>query len=228
MAPKMSTTPKRKQKNSVPTQATVLAKRRATGPTIYVHTFAEPLSFEAYIFETAPANEEDNFAGNDGYTAAYRKVMKGELKCKYLTDAFFSSYVFRRDPKSADPDGEILTGGNGIYRLLMIRYPSKTGSTKQTRQEGLAVLKRFLQDKQFSDYPSSRLETVDASNQADPPALDEFFRSYDIKTFIEEDIDASELDEKFYSKHKRFAQKCWSVTKPSDWALSLGFPTKTT
>jgi hypothetical protein len=208
--------PKRKKKEGVPTVEGRLTKRKPSVPTIYVRVFCEPLAFEAYVYEASP--------GNDGYMNSYKKVMKGELKCKYLTDALFSSYVFRRDIDSSSDDEILRNTKDGYWRIAMIRYPSKSGSTSKSRKEGLEVAKRFFQDKHYTDYPPREVETVDLSDAEDPPALDEFFLNRDIKTFIEEDVDGSELNEKFYEKHKAFACKCWSVTKPSDWALFLGFP----
>lgn len=204
--------PKRKKKDSVPTVEGRLSKRKPAVPTLYVHTFCHPFTFEAYSFETSP--------GNDGYMNSYKEVMKGNRRCKYLTDALFSSYVFRR----GDDDNILENSKDGFWRVLMIRYPSKKGSTVETRGEGFRALQQFFSDKEFNKYPPRFIETVDLSNRQNPPALDEFFLDRDIKTFMEEDIDSAELNEGFYSKHRAFARKCWSRKRPSEWACSLGFP----
>jgi hypothetical protein len=197
--------PKRKKKDSVPTVERNLRKKKAAVPTLYVHTFCAPFTFEAYIFETSP--------GNDGYMNSYKEIMKGNKRCKYLTNCLFSSYVFRRG------DGDEILGNvkDGYWRIIMIRYPSRKGSTAETREEGLHALRQFFSDKEFNKYPPRFIETEDLSNKENPPALDEFFLDRDIKDFMEEDVDASELNEGFYSKHKAFARKCWSRKPPSEW-----------
>ena len=202
------------------------AQRARRSPTLTVHAFKEPLTFEAYIYEASP--------GNDGFVASFQKVMDGSDRCDYLTEANFTKFVWRRDPNhSNDPNSEntILhntsTAKKDFWRGIMIRYPNNEGSSPETREEGLQVLKSFLMDPQFTDYPPSDIETMDATNMEDPPALDEYFLDHGIKAFLTEDLEESDFDPGFYDRYTEFAQKCWSHSKPSKWALKLGFPDST-
>ena len=211
----MPSPPKRKKKDGVPTRK--VAPKNFI-PTITVYSFMEPLTFEAYIFEQSP--------GNDGYTASFKKVMKGDLECGYLTDKNFTKFVYRRD-LHPHRSNEILCNARDEkhWRCLMIRYPGLDGSTEESRQEGLAVAKRFFMDPEYSEYPPKNIETVDAMKE-DPekfPALDEFFLDHDINAFLREDVESTELNEDFVENYPDFAAKCWSTMEPSKWARSLGF-----
>ena len=86
------------------------------------------------------------------------------------------------------------------------------------------MLKEFLMNPQFCDYPPHEITTIDATDPENVPSLDDFFLDNDIKDFMEEDVEALNLNANFYENFPEFAVKCWGGSNYSQWARSLGFP----
>jgi hypothetical protein len=209
-------TPKKKAKNAVPSAKARMNLKGPMTPTVSVRTFCEPMNFEAYFYEAS--------FGNDGYLGSFKKVMEGNMECKYLLDANFTEIVFMRDPASDnEPLHNLSSSRSAFWRCIMIRYPPG-GSTKKSREQGLKILHQFFTDKQYTSYPPRKIELVDLSSKEHPPPMDDYFLNYKVKQFMEEDIDAKELNENFYRKCSTTALFCWSRPVDYEWANALGFP----
>jgi hypothetical protein len=205
------TLPKRKKDGATP------FTKNKNLPTLTVHSFAEPLELEAYIYEQRE--------GNDGYLRGAEEVLGGATTCDYFTDAQFHRVVNRRKPKS--PVSEILTFSDPtkskIWRKIIIRYP-EGGTTSATRQQGLKIFKRFLMDDNFTKFPPRDIVTRDATDPQDVPSLDQFFLDVDIKRILQQELSPNILDCNFYDAYSDFAFKCWSGPTSFSFAASLGFP----
>jgi len=191
-------------------------KKARVPNTLQVFAFSDPFSFEAC---KCVARE-----GNDACTDSLQKVLDGELSCDCIEAAKFIECVCQRIPGS---DSQILCNADpkksNFWRAVFIRCPDG-GSTKESREEGLEVLKRFFMDNQHIQHVPGEIDTVDLSDEENPPALDEFFLDRFIRRFMELDIDNTFLNEKFCEEHEEVAKKCWSHHTNSKFAHSLGCP----
>lgn len=187
-------------------------------PTVSVHTFGAPFTFEACICESKP--------GTDGFTNSVQKVMAGEQCCPCLEGAGFCDWVPRRVPGSRD--STILCSHEKkkctFWRGIVIRHPGDAGSTAESRAEGLELMKKFFTDEEFTQFVPSEIATVDLSEDETPPPLDEFFLDRDIRKFVETEVDESFLNENFHQEHHDLAVKCWREEINFKFANELGFP----
>ena len=196
-------------------KAPVRKQRGQAAHELICYTFHEDFTFEAYVFQR---NEN-----NDGFTWGVQQFCNGveNYQSPELQAANFTRCVYRRVPRSADGN---MTGERGYWRVVIIRYPPENETTPESRQEGLRILKQFLLNPQYSDYPPRDITTRDATDPENIPSLDDFFLDNDIKELMEEDIDAINLNEHFYQNFPEFAEKCWAGPHVSQWARGLGFP----
>ena len=220
--------PKNKESKGQPAKAVAsLPKRKKEGaspfskksnlPTLTVHSFAEPLGLEAYIYEQKE--------GADGYLRGVEEVLSGQMTCDYFSNALFHRVVNRRIAKS--PNNEILKFSDPqkskLWRKIILRYP-EGGTSHVTRQEGLKIAKKFLMDNMFTKYPPNDIVTIDATDAENVPSLDQFFVDNDIKKILQQEISPNMLDCNFHANCTEFAAKCWSGATEFDYAISLGFP----
>ena len=203
--------PGKKKKERTPSRN----EKSKPAPTIRAYRFHEDFVFEAYVFEKN--------AGDDAFTNNFREQINGTAreKSEELEQANFNKFFYRRQPGS---DNQHMIGEKGYWRIVMIRYPPEEEATPETTEEGLSILSEFFRDTRYSTYPPETILTMDCSTDEDPPALDQFFLDQDIKSLMEEDIDAEHLDSNFYTNFPDFARKCWAGTHYSAWARGIGFP----
>ena len=203
--------PKKKKEGASP------FSKKSNLPTLTVYSFAEPLGFEAYIYEQKE--------GSDGYLRGVEEVLGDKMTCDYFTRALFHRVVNRRVPKS--PTSEIMKFSDPkkskIWRKIILRYPDG-GTSPATRQEGLKIAKKFLMDDQFTKYPPSDITTIDATDLDNIPSLDHFFMDSDIRKILQQELSPNMLDCNFYTNYTDFATKCWSGVTDFFYATSLGFP----
>lgn len=184
-------------------------------PILTCYAFHPDLPIEAYLF-----TKDDN---NDAYTWGYKQFIAGHTTSDTLTEANFTAWKFRRTPNSNNVH---LVDSRDFRRCIMLRYVPEGISTPASRTEGLAVLRAFLMDRRYSNYPPANIITLDQTNTTDPHALDEFFMDQDIEVFIKEEFDIAELDNEFYTKYPELAKKLWSGIHYPEFALQLGFPSQ--
>jgi len=186
-------------------------------PTISVHTFASPFTFEACVCESKP--------GTDGFTNTIQKVLEGEVSCPHLEEAGFCDWVHRRVPGSKD--SEILCNRDSkkstFWRGITIRHPGVEGSSTESRIEGLELMKTFFSDEEFIQHVPPEIATVDLSED-DAPPLDDFFLDRHIQKFMETEIEESILNEHFCEEQHDLAVKCWRGGTKFKFATQLGFP----
>ena len=226
MVKKLSASPMKKKKESAPSRgAKTTVSSTFHPPVITVYAFPPPFSFEAYIY--SKGNQFDNDQ-DDGYLKKFEICMNpnsddpNQQPCPYLDEANFVKFVYRRKP---DTDNEHMVGvKKPFWRGIMIRYPNGGESTSETRQEGLAVLKRFMTDPAYTFYPPKDIVLRDATDEDDYKPLDHFFMDWDIKNFIIEDVPKQDLNNKFYETYQDFADKIWSGKNKSEYAYGLGYP----
>ena len=118
-----------------------------------------------------------------------------------------------------------MTDGKGFWRSVIIRTLTTGTSTEETRAEGLAVLKAFFLDRNFTNFLPAGIDCLDASDPSDPRPLDHFLQDRDIVSLIEEHVDESDLNAEFYDTFEACAKKMWTGSTYPSYALSkLGFP----
>jgi hypothetical protein len=189
-------------------------KAGAKTPSLTCYSFGDNFSFEAYLF-----CKDDN---NDSFTNGYKRFVDGVVQCDDLTEANFVAYKHRRKPNT---NNDILLDSNNYWRKIFLRYVPGGRSTPGSRSEGLLVLKTFLLDRRYSEYPPSDILTMDCTNEEDPHPLDMFFLDQDIIDMLKVDVDEEDLTSQFYSTYPDFARKIWSGAYYPDYARTqLGFP----
>ena len=205
---KKGASPKRKGGPS-PTKASM--RRPKTTPRLMCFSFVEPFTLEAYLYV------KDN--KRDAFQNEFRAFVRNELEVQSLTNANFTAHKTRRAQGSNEP----MRDPKGYWRHVILRYP-EGGSTVASRQEGLRVLKEFFMNGAFHRYPPSEINITDATDETNPPALDEFFQDGDIEQIIKLDIEDEELNAQFYSRYPEMCGKIYSHQVPSFYVRGLGFP----
>ena len=189
-------------------------KAGAKNPTLTCYSFRDEFSIEAYLY-----CRDDN---NDSFTNGFKRFVDGVIQCDELTNANFVAYKYRRTPNS---NNTIMLDSNSYWRKIFLRYVPGGRSTPGSRTEGLQVLKTFLMDRNFSEYPPADINTVDCTNEEDTHSLDMFFLDQDIIDIIKVDVDEQDLNSLFYSTYTGFARKLWSGAFYPEYARTeLGFP----
>ena len=212
----------KKQKPSSPKKAkfqpnmrdNLKKKKDKPVPTINVYSFHEPIAVEAYTYTITPTK--------DGFLNKFRIWLKAELEVDELTEANFVALKTRRDKDS--PGNVPLKDDDDYNRMYMIRYPPQNESTKETRSEGLRVLKNFFMSKKSTTYPPADILTVDRSVD-EPSVLEDFFLDDDIEEIVKASCEITELEETFFENYKTFALNIYRYKEPSNFAKDqLGFP----
>lgn len=211
---KLPSSPGRKDK----TKTGAPQKRKKGGnPRLKVLAFSGEFTFEAYFYE--------KYNGDEGYVYKLKEYYRGNLEDKSddIDNLNLVDMVSQRVPDS-DNMRAPQSATESYPRTIFIRYPEGNESTPETRQEGLQALRRFFQDRRFSEYPPNRIDLVDLTDEDNPPALDEYFLDDDIKRFMEEDLPEARLDREFATNYPDFARKCWKYNHISSWGLMcLGY-----
>ena len=185
-----------------------------TNPSLSCYATHPSFPLEIYLYTVN--------AENDGFMNTYKKYTKGEIRCDSLTAVNFTDVKFRRTPLS---DNVMMFDGKGFWCSVIIRTLTSGNSTAETRAEGLAVLKDFFLDRNYTDYPPAGIDCLDASDPSNPRPLDHFLQDRDIVSFIEEHVDESDLNMDFYNNFEACAEKMWTAPNYPAYARStLGFP----
>jgi hypothetical protein len=157
---------------------------------------------------------------NDGFLATYKRYTEGRLDSSAMDAANFTGCLTRR---KAGTDNGIMLDERGFWRQLITRHVSE--STPDSRAEGLAVLKACFLTREFSQFPPDNIETIDATDEEAPHALDMFLMDADIIKIINEQVNNNDLNMEFYSKFTVFAKTLWSGSNyPAFAKETLGFP----
>lgn len=212
-----------KKRNSPTKKKLTTPKAKGRIKTSYIIrciTFDSYFPFEMYIFEKVGINR-------DGYLHRLRKHVENEEAVEYLNGKGFNQIVPRRVPQS---DNVIMVGNNGYWRNVIIRYPKDEDdetieTTEETREEGLALLKRFVCDPNFSQYylTPDQVTTIDETDPENIPSLDTYFTDQNIRLIMMHHIEETDLTNTFVQRYPELAQNCWSGNHISEWAQSLGF-----
>lgn len=203
--------PLRRKKEGTPTKGSKIKK---TQPRLTVRAFDPVFNIEAYIYEKT--------ADEDGFLHSIQQYSDNDLEIPALDElGGITKLVPRRLPGT---DEQQMLGGKGFWRRIIIRYvDAETGSTPESRRQGLEALSAFFRDSEFSRFPPDSIETTDVTGE-DPEPLDNYFLNYDIKVMMEEDIDNEALNTAFFGNNEETALKCWSRPTSFQWATGLGFP----
>lgn len=184
---------------------------------ISVVTFAAEFKFEAYYVEKPN--------GDQAYVNHLKEYVQGKLteKSAAIDGINIVDYCNWRIPNTDNKT--MTTAAQETYpKNLFIVYPKENETTEATREKGLAAMKNFLMDPTFTRYPAEAVDVIDLTDEAHPPALDEYFMDRDIQKFMEEDLSVEVLDSTFATKFPAFARKCWRFNFISDWGMyTLGF-----
>lgn len=212
--------PKSPQKNKTFLKVkspTIKEIRKSTSHAITTYAFHPTFKVEAYLYTIS---DQD-----DGFLDGYKKYLEGVqgYECDYMEAANFCYIWNRRIPNTRD---EVMTNNkNTFWRRIMIRYlTDDQESTAETRLHGAETLRRFLMDPRYTNFPPKAITIFDGTNEENPVALDEFFMDDKIEYMMRMDLDVSELDQDFYKKYSKFADKIWSYPAMSRFAGKYGFP----
>ena len=122
-----------------------------------------------------------------------------------------------------------MTDNRDFWKQVIIRYPvdganTPIESTPETRRQGLEAIKMALMNPEYTRFPPEDIITMDTADPENPPPLDHFFLDNDIRDFMKEDIQETDLTTTFVQDFPDAASKCWSGHNVSAWARGLGFP----
>jgi hypothetical protein len=204
--------PPRKKKNY-----TVGKQRHGKpAPKITVIHFAEPFSFELYMYE------KDRLS--DGFTFNLVKYINngpdGDAIFAKIDACNFTEVVNRRVPGTEDT--VMKNGINNITRNLFIRYPTDGISTEKTRQEGLSALSEFFLDPRNTNWPPEMIAVEDITGTS-TAAMDAYMLNDDIKARLVEDCELELLQKTFKTNYPDCADRCWAGRNVGEWAKGLGF-----
>lgn len=209
-----SSSPKKKGGKIVTRKDNVKAISTKQLPTLTCYGFAEELPIEAYIF-----CKDDN---HDAFCNGFKCFADGKIESEALSQANFTCYKPRRVPQSKN---EIMKQGTTSYwRIVMVRHVPDGTSTKESRVDGLRILKTFLMSTSNTDFPPTDITTMDCTNVEDKHSLDSFFIDKDIVEIIKNEFDEEDMNKEFFMKYSTFAKKLWSGPHYNDFARELGFP----
>ena len=195
-------------------------KRTKSGnPILKVIAFPDEFSFKAYFYLKSN--------GDEAYVYTLKEYHRGNLDetSDDIDNLNLVDMVPQRVPNSDNVRMRISQSDSTSYpRTVFIRYPEGNTSTAETRQEGLNALRNFFMDERFNNYPPRNINLVDATDEENPPTLDEYFLDDDIKTLMEEDLNPGSLTSDFATEYPEFARRCWKYNHISTWGLyTLGF-----
>jgi hypothetical protein len=168
-------------------------------------------------------------AHEDAFLNDYKKYTEGTKQgeptgieqCNLLEKANFTALKPRRDPATKN---DVMRGPKNFWRKVIVRHTHGGVSTPETRAEGLAVLKQCFLSGEFTNFPPDTIDTIDATDEHHPQALDMFLLDMDIVQIVREHVDQADLNKNFYEKYTDFAKTMWSGTNYPDFARGLGFP----
>lgn len=191
-----------------------LNKKPGTNTTLTIYAMDPSLNTELVLY--SKGNDDD------GFLAKYKKYTDGDIQCAALEEANFTGLLYRR---KVGTDNQIMVDSKRYWRRVIVRHPIGGVSTTESRAEGLAVLRATFLSTELSDYPPSAIETIDATDEENPHALDMFLQDSDIVAIIKEQLVKDELNNRFYTDFHDCAKRLWSGSiYPAFARDTLGFP----
>ena len=172
---------------------------------------------ELYSFSNGP--------NKDGYLWSYRKHVDGDetTNIPQLAENGFTAYYKRR--VSVDCE-EVQIGDDDYPRYYLGRFvPEMEVSTRETRLEGLRLLKSFVNNRDYTRFPpGNTIPLIDETDDENFGSLDHFLMSEPILELMIDLLEVSSRNVNFYNRMPELARLFFCGAPPRMAVTMYGYP----